>query len=144
MPKLPTPLPPHHAEAYAFIEQGDYASAAAEYRTAIAQNPRDALAVAGLAQVSLLQRLTGADATALRDAAAAAPKSIAAQLAVADLDVSGGHLEDAFLRLLELFPTLDADGKNLVRTRMLEYFEVAGADDPRVVSARRQLTNLLY
>ena len=44
-----------------------------KYQTAIAQNPRDALAVAGLAQVSLLQRLTGADATALRDAAAAAP-----------------------------------------------------------------------
>ena len=138
------PLPPLHQEAYDAIDAGDYALAVQKYQTAIAQNPRDALAVAGLAQVSLLQRLTGADATALRDAAAAAPKSVAAQLAVADLDVSGGHLEDAFLRLLELFPTLDADGKNLVRTRMLEYFEVAGADDPRVVSARRQLTNLLY
>jgi putative thioredoxin len=138
------PLPPLHQEAYDAIDAGDYALAVQKYQTAILQNPRDALAVAGLAQVSLLQRLTGADSSALRDAAAAAPKSVAAQLAVADLDVSGGHLEDAFLRLLELFPTLDADGKNLVRTRMLEYFEVAGADDPRVVSARRQLTNLLY
>ena len=138
------PLPPLHQEAYDAIDAGDYALAVQKYQTAIAQNPRDALAVAGLAQVSLLQRLTGADATALRDAAAAAPKSVAAQLAVADLDVSGGHLDDAFLRLLELFPTLDADGKNLVRTRLLEYFEVAGAEDPRVVIARRQLTNLLY
>ena len=138
------PLPPLHQEAYDAIDAGDYALAVQKYQTAIAQNPRDALAVAGLAQVSLLQRLTGADASALRDAAAAAPKSVAAQLAVADLDVSGGHLEDAFLRLLELFPTLDAEGKNLVRTRMLEYFEVAGAEDPRVVIARRQLTNLLY
>ncbi len=138
------PLPPLHQEAYDAIDAGDYALAIQKYQTAIAQNPRDALAVAGLAQVSLLQRLTGADATALRDAAAAAPRSVAAQLAVADLDVSGGHLEDAFLRLLELFPALDADGKNLVRTRLLEYFEVAGADDPRVVTARRQLTNLLY
>ena len=138
------PLPPLHQEAYDAIDAGDYALAIQKYQTAIAQNPRDALAVAGLAQVSLLQRLTGADAGALRDAAAAAPKSVAAQLAVADLDVSGGHLEDAFLRLLELFPTLDAEGKNLVRTRLLEYFEVAGAEDPRVVLARRQLTNLLY
>jgi len=138
------PLPPLHQEAYDAIDAGDYALAVQKYQTAIVQNPRDALAVAGLAQVSLLQRLTGADASALRDAAAAAPKSVAAQLAVADLDVSGGHLEDAFLRLLELFPTLDAEGKNLVRTRMLEYFEVAGAEDPRVVIARRQLTNLLY
>ena len=138
------PLPPLHQEAFDAIDAGDYALAVQKYQTAIAQNPRDSLAVAGLAQVSLLQRLTGADASALRDAAAAAPKSVAAQLAVADLDVSGGHLEDAFLRLLELFPTLEAEGKNLVRTRLLEYFEVAGADDPRVVTARRQLTNLLY
>jgi putative thioredoxin len=138
------PLPPLHQEAYDAIDAGDYALAIQKYQTAIAQNPRDALAVAGLAQVSLLQRLTGADAGALRDAAAAAPKSVAAQLAVADLDVSGGHLEDAFLRLLELFPTLDAEAKNLVRARLLEYFEVAGAEDPRVVLARRQLTNLLY
>lgn len=138
------PLPPLHQEAYDAIDAGDFALAIQKYQTAIAQNPRDALAVAGLAQVSLLQRLQGADAALLRDAAAAAPQSVAAQLAVADLDVSGGHLEDAFLRLLELFPTLDAEGKNLVRTRLLEYFEVAGADDPRVIAARRQLTNLLY
>jgi putative thioredoxin len=138
------PLPPHHQEAYDAIAAGDFATAVAEYRTAIAQNPRDALAVAGLAQVLLLQRLDGADATDLRAAAAANPGDLAAQLAVADLDVSGGHLEDAFARLLELFPSLDADGKDTVRTRMLEYFEIAGPDDPRVLDARRRLTTLLY
>jgi putative thioredoxin len=138
------PLPPLHQEAFDAIAAGDYPLAIEKYQTAIAQNPRDQLAVAGLAQVSLLQRLHGADAGAIREAAAAAPASVAAQLAVADLDVSGGHLDDAFARLLELFPTLDADGKNLVRTRLLEFFEVAGADDPRVAAARRALTNLLY
>ena len=138
------PLPPLHQEAYDAIAAGDYTLAIAKYQTAITQNPRDQLAVAGLAQVSLLARLDGADAQILRDAAAAAPASVAAQLAVADLDVSGGHLDDAFNRLLELFPSLDAEGKNLVRTRLIEYFEVAGIDDPRVVSARRRLTGLLY
>lgn len=138
------PLPPHHQEAFDAIAAGDYATAIAEYKKAIAESPRDALAVAGLAQVSLLQRLDGADANDIRAAAAAAPSSVAAQLAVADLDVSGGHLEDAFLRLLDLFPALDAEGKNLVRTRLLEYFEIAGADDPRVLDARRRLTALLY
>jgi putative thioredoxin len=58
--------------------------------------------------------------------------------------VSGGHLEDAFDRLLTLFPTLDADGKTAVRTRMLDFFEIAGAEDPRVIAARRRLTGLLY
>lgn len=138
------PLPPHHQEAYDAISDGDYALAISEYQKAIAQNPRDALAVAGLAQVSLLHRLDGASADEIRAAAAAQPGDVAAQLAVADLDVSGGHLDDAFGRLLDLFPTLDADGKNAVRTRLLEFFELAGADDERVQSARRRLTNLLY
>lgn len=138
------PLPPHHQEAYDAIAAGDFATAIKEYETAIAQNPRDHLAVAGLAQVSLLARLDGTDAAALRTAAASAPDDLAAQLAVADLDVAGGHLDDAFGRLLDIFPTLDAADKNTVRTRLLEYFEIAGAEDPRVVAARRRLTGLLY
>jgi len=138
------PLPPHHQEAYDAIAAGDYAAAIAEYKLAIAQNPRDALAVAGMAQASLLLRLDGADAAAVRAAAAASPTDVDAALAVADLDVSGGHLDDAFDRLLELFPSLDQKAKDAVRARMLEYFEIGGADDPRVLTARRRLTNLLY
>lgn len=138
------PLPPHHQEAYDAMSRGDFDAAIAEYKTAIAQDPRDQLAVAGLAQVSLLARLKDAGAADLRAAAAAAPKDPDAQLAVADLDVSGGHVEDAFDRLLELFSALEAPGKDAVRTRLLEYFEIVGADDPRVVAARRRLTGLLY
>ena len=138
------PLPPHHQEAYDAIAEGDYGTAIAEYTTAIAQDPRDHLAVAGLAQVSLLHRLDGVTMDQVRSAAAAAPSDVDAQLAVADLDVSGGHVEDALDRLLTLFPTLDAAGKNAVRTRVLDYFEIAGAEDPRVIAGRRRLTGLLY
>jgi putative thioredoxin len=138
------PLPPHHQEAYDAIAAGDYVTAIAEYKTAIAQNPRDYLAIAGLAQVSLLSRLDGVTAEDIRTAGASAPSDVDAQLAVADLDVSGGHVDDAFSRLLELFPTLDAEGKNAVRARLLDYFEITGADDPRVIAARRRLTGLLY
>ncbi|WP_349897301.1 tetratricopeptide repeat protein [Parafrigoribacterium soli] len=138
------PLPPHHQEAYDAMARGDFDAAIAEYKTAIAQDPRDQLAVAGLAQVSLLARLQNLVAGDVREAAAAAPSDVQAQLAVADLDVSGGHLDDAFDRLLALFPTLDQQGKDAVRTRLLDYFEITGADDPRVVAARRRLTGLLY
>ena len=143
-PPAEEPLPPHHQEAYDAIATGDYAGAVAEYKLAITQNPRDALAVAGMAQASLLLRLDGADAGALRAAAAASPTDVDAALAVADLDVSGGHLDDAFARLLDLFPALDQKAKDGVRARLLEYFEIGGADDPRVLAARRMLTNLLY
>ncbi|GIT79308.1 co-chaperone YbbN [Leifsonia sp. LS1] len=140
----PEPLPPHHAEAYEAIERGDYATAIQEYKTAIAQDPRDAMAVAGLAQVSLLARLAGKTLDAIRSAAAADPADPSAQLDVADLDLSGGHVEDAFDRLLTLFPTLDAAGKETVRTRLLDYFEIVGVEDSRVAKARARLTSLLY
>ncbi|WP_223690278.1 tetratricopeptide repeat protein [Leifsonia poae] len=140
----PAPLPPHHAEAYEAIERGDYAAAIAEYKLAIAQDPRDTMAVAGLAQVSLLDRLDGESMDEIRSGAAAAPDDVAAQLLVGDLDVSGGHVDDAFDRLLTLFPKLDPAGKEAVRGRILDYFEIIGVDDPRVVKARARLTSLLY
>ncbi len=138
------PLPPLHQEAYDAIDRGDYEGAIRAYRTAIAQDPRDTMAAAGLAQVSLLARLSGHSADDLRTAAAEAPRDAEAQLGVADLDISGGHIEDAFDRLLTVFPSLDAEGKEQVRARILEYFEIVGVDDPRVGKARARLASLLY
>ena len=119
-------------------------AAASAYRTAIAQDPRDDLAVAGLAQANLLGRLHGKTLDEIRNRAASAPDDVDAQLDVADLDLSGGHVDDAFARLLELFPKLDAAGKNTVRERLLELFQVVGVEDPRVATARRRLASLLY
>jgi putative thioredoxin len=140
----PEPLPPLHQEAYDAIERGDFAAAIEAYTKAIAQNPADHDAKAGLAQVSLLHRLQGKTLDGVRRAAAEAPEDIDAQLDVADADLSGGHVEDAFDRLLTLFPKLDAEGKNRVRERLVELFEVVGAADPRVVKARGRLASLLY
>ena len=138
------PLPPLHQEAFDAVEAADYPRAIAAYEKAIAQDPRDELAVAGLAQVALLHRLSGRSAAEIREAAGAEPTNAEAQMAVADLDLSGGHLTDAFDRLLDLYPSLGADDKNAVRQRLLDYFQVAGVTDPRVVAARRRLTALLY
>ncbi|OEI69474.1 tetratricopeptide repeat protein [Curtobacterium sp. ER1/6] len=140
----PEPLPPHHQAAYDAIERGDYAAAVQEYRTAIAQDPNDQMAVAGLAQVSLLARLDGRTADELRSAAASAPQDVEAQMAVADLDVSGGHVEDAFGRLLDLVPTVFGAEREALRVRLVEYFELIGVDDPRVAVARRRLASALY
>jgi putative thioredoxin len=137
-------LPPRHQAAYDAIERGDYTAAIAEYKAALASDPRDTMAVAGLAQVSLLDRLSGHTIPVIRAEAAAAPDDVDAQLLVADLDLSGGHIDDAFDRLLTLFPRQDAAGKNLIRQRLLEHFEVVGLDDPRVPPARARLAALLY
>ena len=137
-------LPPLHQEAYDAIDRGDYDAAIALYKTALARDPADKMAVAGLAQVSLLARLHGKTMAEIRSAAAASPDDLQAQLAVADLDLSGGHIEDAFDRLLALFPAQNPVGRNLIRERILELFEVIGQDDPRVPPTRVRLTALLY
>ncbi|WP_434970558.1 tetratricopeptide repeat protein [Microbacterium sp. bgisy207] len=137
-------LPPLHAEAFAAIESGDYAAAVSAYERALAENPRDTDARAGLAQVRLLSRIQGADLQAARAAAAAAPTDVDAQLLVADLDVTGGHVEDAFERLLDLFAALPSDDRMPVRERLLELFGIVGDDDPRVIRARSRLASLLF
>lgn len=137
-------LPPLHAEAYEAIEAGDYARAVTAYQQALAEDPRDAEAKAGLGQVSLLQRVQGLDLQEARAAAAAAPRDLDAQFAVADLDVSGGHVDDAFERLLDLFAVLPADERAPVRERLLELFGLVGDADPRVIRARGRLASLLF
>lgn len=138
------PLPPLHAEAYDAIEAGDYARAVTAYEAALAENPRDEEARAGLGQVKLLQRVQNADLQAVRAAAAAGPTDIDAQLAVADLDLAGGHVEDAFDRLLELFGALPSDERTPVRERLLELFGLVGDADPRVTRARGRLSSMLF
>ncbi|MFF7683328.1 tetratricopeptide repeat protein [Microbacterium sp. NPDC007973] len=138
------PLPPLHAEAFAAIEEGDYARAITAYEKALAENPRDSDARAGLGQVRLLDRVQGADLQAARAAAAADPTGVDAQFVVADLDVVGGHIDDAFGRLLDLFAALPADERAPVRERLLELFGIVGDDDARVVRARARLASLLF
>ncbi len=138
------PLPPLHAEAYDAIEAGDYPRAIAAYEQALAENPRDADARAGLGQVRLLDRVQGADLQAARAAAAADPTGLDAQFLVADLDLAGGHVEDAFERLLDLFAALPSDERGPVRERLLELFGLVGDTDPRVIGARGRLASLLF
>ena len=138
------PLPPLHQAAYDAFENDDLAGAADAYAQALRENPRDDMARAGLAQVGLLQRTADVDLQVARTAAADRPADTAAQLLVADLDVLGGNVEDAFARLLDLVRATTAEERELVRARMVDLFEVVGADDPRVPRARRALANALY
>jgi len=138
------PLPPLHQEAHDALDRGDLAAAIDAFERAVVANPRDGEAIAGLANVRLLDRLQGASADEIRRAAAEAPGDVAAQMLVADLDVSGGHVEDAFARLLELVAATAGDERQQVRLRLIDLFEIVGADDPRVAAARRRLTTLLY
>ncbi|ROP43851.1 tetratricopeptide repeat protein [Pseudokineococcus lusitanus] len=138
------PLPPLHQEAYDAIERDDLDAAADAYRRALAEAPADEDARLGLAQVELLRRTSGVDLQQARAAAAADAADVDAALLVADLDVLGGHVEDAFRRLVATVRATSGDERDRVRVRLVELFEVVGAADPRVVAARRALASALF
>lgn len=137
-------LPPLHQQAFDAIEAGDFAGAAAAYEQALAENPADAEAEVGLAQVALLGRTTGLDLAAARARAAAAPTDLDAAFDVADLDVLGGHVEDAFTRLVDLVRTTSGEDRDRVRARLLELFAVVGNHDERVRKGRTALMSALF
>ena len=133
------PLPPLHAEAFDAIEAGDYQRAVAAYERALAENPRDEDARAGLGQVRLLARVQALDLQAARAAAAADPRDVDAQFAVADLDIAGGHVEDAFVRLLDLFAdAADRRARARSRTGCSSCSALIGDADPRVLARAPQ------
>lgn len=140
-------LPPHHQAAYDAITRNDYDAAAAAYEAALAENPGDSDARAGLANVSLLRRVRDipqAVQAGARQAAAADPRAVEAHLTVADLDVYGGNVADAFDRLVTLVRVTADEDRARVRQRLLELFDVVGPEDPRVVTARRELASALF
>lgn len=142
------PLPPLHQAARDAIDAGDLPTAQASYEKALAEKPNDADAKIGLAQVKLMTRaaeINVIQAGELRDRAAADPDDLDAALAVADLDVTGGHVEDALARLVKFIAThYGPDERDRVRVRLLELYEVVGTTDPRVSASRQALARALF
>jgi putative thioredoxin len=137
-------IDPRYAAAQDALAAGNIDAAVSEYQKLVAANPSDSEASAGLAMAQLLQRTMGVDLTEARAAAAAKPDDIAAQTLVADLDLVGGHVDDAFNRLIELVRrTQDAD-RNQAREHLLTLFAAVGNEDPRVLRGRQNLASALF
>lgn len=141
------PAGPHDAlleAAVQALDAGDFGGAVQAYRNVLGDDPGNTEAKLGLAQAELLQRVQGADPLQVRKDAAEKPKDVPAQIAAADLDLVGGHVEDAFGRLIDTVQRTAGDDRDAARVRLLELFDVVGGDDPRVVAARRALARALF
>ncbi|QOV43134.1 tetratricopeptide repeat protein [Streptomyces chromofuscus] len=126
------------------LDAGDMGGAVQAYKNVLADDPGNPEAKLGLAQAELLQRVQGLDPQQVRKDAADRPADAQAQIAAADLDLVGGHVEDAFGRLIDAVRRTAGDDRDAVRLRLLELFEVVGAEDPRVTAARRALARALF
>jgi putative thioredoxin len=132
------------AAAMQALDAGDLPGAVQAYKNVLSEDPGNTEAKLGLAQAELLQRVKGMDPQQVRKEAAEKPKDVAAQTAAADLDMVGGHVEDAFGRLIDTVKVTAGEDRDAARVRLLELFEVVGAEDPRVVAARRALARALF
>ncbi|MGW7369619.1 tetratricopeptide repeat protein [Streptomyces sp. NPDC054841] len=141
------PAGPHDAlleAALQALDADDFAGAVQAYKNVLTDDPGNTEAKAGLAQAELLGRVRSMDAQAVRKDAADKPGDVQAQIAAAELDLAGGHVQDAFGRLVEAVRRTAGEDRDAARVRLLELFDVIGADDPRVTAARTALARVLF
>ncbi|WP_181765754.1 tetratricopeptide repeat protein [Streptomyces albidus (ex Kaewkla and Franco 2022)] len=138
------PEDPALVAAQQALDTGDLNGAVQAYQNVLSSDPANVEARVGLAMAELLNRVQGLDAQQVRKDAADRPADAEAQLKAADLDMAGGHVEDAFGRLVETVKRTSGDDRETARVRLLELFDVIGPDDPRVVTARSALARVLF
>ncbi|MFB7709741.1 tetratricopeptide repeat protein [Streptomyces sp. NPDC056105] len=146
-PVVEAPAGPHDAlleAAVQALDAGDLAGAVQAYKNVLNDDPVNTEAKLGLAQAELLLRVQDLDPQKVRQDAADRPSDVAAQIAAADLDLVGGHVADAFGRLVDTVKVTAGEDRDAARVRLLELFEVVGADDPRVVTGRAALARVLF
>ncbi|PJN23460.1 tetratricopeptide repeat protein [Kitasatospora sp. CB02891] len=138
------PADPALEAAHDALDRGDLGGAVQAYQNVLSERPGHVEAKLGLAQAQLLQRVEKLDPQQVRSDAAADAKDVQAQLRAADLDLVGGHVEDAFGRLVDTVAKTFGDDRDTARLRLLELFEVIGSEDPRTVAARQALARVLF
>jgi thioredoxin len=137
-------VPPAFAEARAAMERGDLDAAARAFEQELAASPGDPIAKAGLAQVDLIRRVSSYDQARSRRDAAEHPGDVQAQIAVADIDLASGRIEEAFDRLLGVVRRTSGEDRDRARAHLVGLFDILPPRDPRVTKARSTLSALLF
>ncbi|MFF7179150.1 tetratricopeptide repeat protein [Streptomyces sp. NPDC008121] len=143
----PVPAGPYDAlleAAMSALDAGDLSGAVQAYKNVLSDDPAHPEAKLGLAQAELLARVQDMDPQQVRKNAADNPADVDAQIAAADLDLVGGHVEDAFSRLVDAVRQTAGEQRDAARLRLLELFEVIGPEDPRVTAGRQALARVLF
>ncbi|SOD73340.1 putative thioredoxin [Jatrophihabitans sp. GAS493] len=141
--EAPEPSDPRFVVAEDALNEGDFELAAQSYQAILDAEPANSEAVLALRQVRLFQRLSELD-PALVALADSEPANVQAGLAAADAALANNDVDAALARLISLVKAVSAEEKDVVRTRLLEYFDLLGPDDPRVAPARRELGRALF
>jgi putative thioredoxin len=135
---------PAFAEAKEAMDRGDPDAAAAAFEKVLEASPGHPVATLGLAQIELFRRVGSYDQARARKDAAERPDDVEAQLKVADIDVAGGRIDEAFDRLLGLVRRTSGEDRNRARVHLVSLFDLFPPRDSRVAKARARLSSLLF
>jgi putative thioredoxin len=142
LPQQP-PEDPRFDAAEEALAEGNFDLAEQRFRSILDEEPANAEAALALRQVGLLRRAMAAPPDALQRAAAD-PQNVDAALVAADIEFLDRREDAALQRLLALITRSSGDDRERVRSRLVEYFELLGPDDPRVGPARREMARALF
>ncbi|KXP00713.1 hypothetical protein AXK61_14515 [Tsukamurella pseudospumae] len=142
------PSDPRREAAEQLAADGDYDGARAAYEAILHADPGDADAAAAAKQMAFFARATRGEPGAIEraDAAADATGTDAVELALAaaDEELLAGTPARAFGRLITAIRTTFGDDRTVLRTRLLELFDLFDPADPAVLEARRGLAAALF
>lgn len=137
VPELPKPL----QEALELVDNGEVDKAHELLTKLKTENPKDAPTSALLAQVNLMKRTMDCDHEAIL---ASQPTTFEEAILLADVLIAIGDFPSGFEIMLSLYSQVQPENKEIVKARMLEYFEIGGPKDEAVKSARARFATLLY
>jgi putative thioredoxin len=72
------------------------------------------------------------------------PENVEGQIAAADVEMSGGRVDQAFARLIDLVRISSGGDRQRARDHLLVLFALVDQGDPRIAKARLALTNALF
>lgn len=136
-------IDPRLEAAFNAIEKGDFTSATNSYKEMLNQNPVDQVAIAGLAQVGLLERASKLNPNEVLQKASDR-KDFSSQMDLADLELMKGNPGAGFAVLINAIKISSGEDRDKLRARLLELFIVVGDIDPEVIKARRDLASALF
>ena len=128
-------LEPEEIKALEALENGDFAGAKAAYREWLNRGPNNPLALLGMAQVELLDRISHAD----RD-----PTDIALAKQAADCEIAQGNFEASFSRLISAIKLASSQDRIVLREHLVGLFTLVDPADPILIRARQQLASALF
>jgi putative thioredoxin len=137
IPTLPKPL----QEALALVDAGEVDQAFELLTKLKMETPKDVATSALLAQVTLMKRTMDLPHEQILESQ---PTNFDEAITLADVLAAIGDFQSAFDLLLSLFTQVEPEQKELVKARLLEYFEIAGSSNEQVKAARAKLATLLY